>query len=263
MERLIIPGKENDSIQINEEDISPIRKPVETIQINPVPIQISMDNSIDKNLIKLVKSGLKENKITISELIENKIVLGSEGEGGQEYEVVMIPDLVVSLTPICGTKFEKQDGLENFLRSLVGNNESYILVDTLKNIFGGTEEDLEESEDDNIILEHVNELNEESLEIIQKIIDHLQTSNITAMDFFNRIMQKQNVVVNEITTTVDVIDSNKFYELLIENKLIEKESENLSEFLCLDKEYINVFLMKKLLKLINYVKNNKNSESIH
>jgi len=194
----------------------------------------------------IIKTALNEARIGMTQLIEPKVMLG-KGEDGKEYPVIMIADLMDLLLPLCGDKFESKQQLQDFLKSFVMNDENYILAQMLLEAFGELD-----PEDGDLIVEMEN-LDEESLDIMIKLVRYMQDTNSNLSDLFKEYMYQQDIAIENDIMVLDLIDSKDFYSVLKAIQVAQSESSNLSEFLCIDKEYPNVFYMKKIVKLLDYV----------
>ena len=103
------------------------------------------------------------------------------------------------------------------------------------------------------LLEGINELNEESLEIVTGMLQCLHESNGNLLQLFKDYIYQQNVSIGEENMVMELIDSKDFYGVLKKVGITNGECKNLSQFLCIDKEYSNIFLVKKIMKLLEYV----------
>jgi hypothetical protein len=194
----------------------------------------------------IIKLALIEARTGMTQLIEPKVILG-RGEDGKEYPVIMIVDLMNILLPLCNDKLESEQQLLDFLKSFVINDENYILAQILLEGFGELE-----TEDGDLIVEMEN-LDEESLTIMTKLVRYMQETNSNLLDLFKEYMYQQDIAVEDDTMVLDLIESKDFYSVLKTIQVAQNECSNLSEFLCIDKEYPNVFYMKRILKLLEYV----------
>jgi len=273
----ILDSKSNDKNSPHEnEEIEPLESKEKTIKSEEESDKKANENAEKEHprkkheeYIQLIKECLEEKQITLPEAIQEKIALGKGEEEGETYEIIMIPDLVYALSPICSDKmgYEKIAGLGDFFRSMVDNNENYILVEDLYEIFGlgkeinedndlKSDENAKENEgieDEEGLLEGIEQLDNDSLGIIAQIIGYLEENKVNFFELFKESMYQQQISIGDQEVSVDVIESKEFYRALAEAKILDGEHQNLSEFLCLDKEYPNIFLVKKIVKLIEYV----------
>lgn len=219
----------------------------------------------DEEDIKAVRRALAEKGKRIAELIEGKVMLGKAEEGHSEYEVVMIPELLEALKPICASKFDNPDALEHLLKSIAPENQDYILVEKLEKLFSEKAESGDESgsnkEEDESLLEDAEELDSRALELARKIASYLKERKLTALELFEDIVFQQEVSVDGKNVTVDVMKAKEFYRLLKEIGITRDKESSLSEFLALSKDYPKIFIVKKMLKLIDYVKSKDNNDN--
>eukprot|EP00826_Nyctotherus_ovalis_P046701 TRINITY_DN5310_c0_g1_i10.p1 TRINITY_DN5310_c0_g1~~TRINITY_DN5310_c0_g1_i10.p1 ORF type:complete len:115 (+),score=35.95 TRINITY_DN5310_c0_g1_i10:78-422(+) len=89
----------------------------------------------------------------------------------------------------------------------------------------------------------------------ENIANYLSKRRLTAAELFCEITSQQEVSVEGKSVTVDVIEAEKFYRLLKEIGIAKDKKPILSEFLAFSKDHPNIFIAKKVLKLIEYVKN--------
>ena len=249
-EKIEVDEKIEDDSSVKSENIDDINKDLfdnKGTTFGKPEVEESTDEvaitSEQKQCFDLVKASLNEAGVTIEQLIGDKIVIG-KSEDGTEFEVITIPELVSSLLPICkNIKSPKQ--LEDLFRTMVGNEENYMMVQDLLDVFG--ENDGEE------LLEGINELDEEAVEIMAGILQWMQESNADILDLFKNVMYQQTVGLGDENVVLELIDAKDFYEILYKLRLGDKENKSLSKFLCLDKQYPNVFLVKKIMKLLEHI----------
>ena len=132
--------------------------------------------------------------------------------------------------------------LENMFKSFISNGEDYILVETLKELF-----------EDEQILEGIIELTDNCYMIIGNIIQYIQESNTNLIDLFGESIYQQDIEVNNENITLELINAKDFYGILKKINIITNEDKSLSNFLCLDEEYPDAFLVQKLVKLVEHV----------
>jgi len=205
----------------------------------------------DKEAVRIVLDSLKENNTSITLLIEGKIKLEAAEQEDNQYEVIMLPELLALLQPICNSKFDNPEILENLLKSLVAKDQDYIMVKRLMEVFD--EEHLKEDD----LLKDIDELNNESLEIIRNIVKYLEGNKLTAIDFLSEIIFQQEMLIEDEKVTIDAIESKKFYKLLKNSQITGEEEEKLNNFLSLNKELQDLFAAKKLLSLIEHIKSSQ------
>ncbi len=260
-----VPAKSNSSRAENV-------PPAEEKKIEPKP-ESEREAKIDQEqYTALIKECLTANKQELARLLEGKVMIGQSEEGG-EHEIVMINDLVEILTPVCKSRLSSQQLAElgNFFRSLVDNNEDFIFFDELLAMFGeksqalpeagaGSAEEGKEQEDigespesEEGLMDGMDKLDDTSLGIIAQLIQYLQENNVNFFDLFKSAIYQQQIVVEEQEEMLDVIEAANFYAVLKEAGIVQQEHKNLSEFLCIDTEYLNILMVKKILKLVEHV----------
>eukprot|EP00826_Nyctotherus_ovalis_P039003 TRINITY_DN3707_c0_g1_i6.p2 TRINITY_DN3707_c0_g1~~TRINITY_DN3707_c0_g1_i6.p2 ORF type:complete len:269 (+),score=85.05 TRINITY_DN3707_c0_g1_i6:861-1667(+) len=197
-----------------------------------------------KQCLELVKLSLDEAKINIVQLIVDRIVVGKT-ENGAEFEVITIPELVSLLFPLCKARVKSQKALTDTFKALAPGPEDFILVQDLVEIF-------EESGDD-FLLEGMSELDEEAVETMAGVLQWLQESNGNIGDLFKEATYEQTVGAGEESVVMELIDAKDFYGALYRLRVADRENKSLSEFLCVAKEHPNVFLVKKIIKLLEHI----------
>ena len=157
-----------------------------------------------KECISIIKACLTEAGVSLRELIDDKVVIG-KGEEGNEYEVIMIEDLMPLLSTAAGSNIgpENLADLEDLFRSFTNNKENYVIVQILMELFG-------EGDNDEEILEGINKLTDESFMIIAGLIQYLQETDTNLLDLLKSIIYQQNISIGEENVTVELIDSKDF-----------------------------------------------------
>jgi len=203
-------------------------------------------SSVQKECIEIIKNNLMEVEMSLGELLRDKIMIG-KSEDGQEYEIVMIDDLMSLLRSISGKNLEAGQlaELEDLFRSSGGDKGNYVLIQTLAELFG----DVEDEE----LLKEMNELSNDTFMVITGLINYLQENDVSVMELLSGAVHQQNVNIDDEVVAVELIDAKDFYEILKKIGILNEPDKDLSNFLCLDKKYPEVFLMKKFLKLVEHI----------
>ena len=189
-------------------------------------------NERHKEIITEIKDYLTNTGTTLSELIKDKVFI-AKTEDNQGYEVIMIEDLMILLNKII--ELEALNQLKDLFKSFTDHKEDYILVHILLYLFDEIE---------------TNELTEESLIIITKLLEYLEETNTKVMDVFKEVIYQQSISIEEESTIVEVIELQDFYSILGKLNITKQEDRQLSEYLQLDKDYPNILLVGKLQKLV-------------
>jgi len=107
-----------------------------------------------------------------------------------------------------------------------------------------------ESEDNEEM--NFNELDKVSMVLMLALTEYIMSSKIPLYDLFADNIYQQDVQVEEEQLKVDMINSADFFETLtkIGISMEEKEHDNLKKFLCIDPEYMDKLMIKKLKRAI-------------
>ncbi len=221
-------------------------------------------NAAKDRLAEIIRTSLKENGLTMGQLLEAKMMVG-ESERGEKQQIVMVNDLLQAVAGLCKAKLspEQLGELEGFFRSIVECKEDYVLMQDLLTYFGERLSALPDKEpedvgeiDEGLLAEELTgaeKLDEGSLGLIAKLIRHLQANKLNFFTLFKNFVYKQQIVVEEQEESVDVVEAGNFYKVLKEAGIAEQEDGKLSAFLCIDASYPHILLVKKILKLIEHV----------
>eukprot|EP00826_Nyctotherus_ovalis_P059496 TRINITY_DN827_c0_g2_i3.p1 TRINITY_DN827_c0_g2~~TRINITY_DN827_c0_g2_i3.p1 ORF type:complete len:391 (-),score=115.27 TRINITY_DN827_c0_g2_i3:954-2126(-) len=213
-------------------------------------------------LIETVKACLKDKRVKLADLIDDKIVIGKNEENQKEYEVIIVSDLVSLLNTLCGKKANPKE-LEELIKILIESDGNYIIVQNLLELFGESNVSKEDYEIDcGDIAEEVKNLDSDSTNLLIKLISYLEENDISIEDLVRDIVYQQTAVVESKELELDVIDSEKFYELLKELKVTDKPNAKISELFCIDPSYPELFMLKRLTKMLEYVKASASNEPI-
>ena len=194
-------------------------------------------------------------------MLEGQTVIG-QSEEGAEFDIIMIPKLIELITPICSGRITTEE-INSLIKKMNENQADNFLLKELLPLFG---EDYktpdkkapDEEENDEIdyddLMENIDKLDEESMAIIIGIIQYLEGKNENVFDLYKNSIYKQQISVGEHEIGIEVIDAQDFYGVLKEAGILTEEHPNLSTFLSIDTEYPNIFLVKKIVKLIEHIK---------
>jgi len=218
-------------------------------------------NERQTEILEIVKSCLKDKEVTLAEMIEDEIVIG-KNEDQKEYEIIMEPELMSILTNLCNKKVSNED-LKELLKIVVETESNYIVMQNLLELFGesNTPKDDYEIEDEEII-EDIKNLDTDSINLITNLINYLEENNMSITDMMRDIIYQQTAAVGNEVLDVNVINADEFYTILKEHNLSNTPQDKISELLCITSEYPDIFLVKKLVKVLEHMKNNATNEPI-
>ena len=116
----------------------------------------------------------------------------------------------------------------------------------LKNF--GVKEDLPKNKR-NLIYDN---LNLQSKRIINRLIDYLLENQMSLPEFLKEQIQTQTVKTKTKTEQVEIVKARSLFEKLYEVRIVKDPEikSNLSEFLCIDKNYVNALMFKKIKRVI-------------
>mmetsp|Transcript_17688 Transcript_17688/g.20444 ORF Transcript_17688/g.20444 Transcript_17688/m.20444 type:complete len:179 (-) Transcript_17688:44-580(-) len=110
-------------------------------------------------------------------------------------------------------------------------------------------------------------LSKESLNILASFTDYLLDSDTSVYEFFDGVIYNQVVRTKNKQSTVEIISSDEFFNKIKSDKAFlkllniqnfsEKEEENMCIFLCLDSNYKNLLLVKKIIKALEELSHNE------
>lgn len=102
-------------------------------------------------------------------------------------------------------------------------------------------------------------LESRSIRIINRIQKHLKQENINIRDLFNGIIVVIKVKGLDAVADLEIVESEKFFGRLNERGLKNSADfyENICEFLCVDKDYVDYLRIDKLEKVLIEFQNNE------
>jgi len=199
-----------------------------------------------------IKSSLEKQGISLLQLIDDKISI-RKGK-----KIVMVKDLVSALVKLI--KFSHSE-LENMFKDII-EEEGYIVVSKLMSFFNlkdpeNEEESFEEpnkkilpSDNDEEFQEEIRKLPEESKDIIKSLLNYMSKANKDLISIFKKGIYQQAIAMADGEIVLDAIDAKDFYNTLKSLAIVRKENKELSTLLRIHEEYPDIFLIKKLIKLI-------------
>lgn len=220
-----------------------------------------------KELAQTIKSLLEESGIALAKLIERKVVK-RRIKGGEVKKVIAMADLVNALEK--ALKINKKD-LENLFKPIFEVRENCIVVSNLISFLGmqitddsseGEQESFEElnkkilqndSDSDEELLEVIGKLTEESKDILASLISYMTKANKDLLTIFKKGIYQQTIAMADGEMILDAINSKDFYATLKSLAIARKESKDLSAILCIHEDYPDIFVLKKLVKLIKSI----------
>lgn len=197
-----------------------------------------------KTTLGIVKHCLNEERLTVGNLIENEVETIRNVEG-EELEAITIAELVSVLSSVCSKKlnFRQKSQLKGIFESIADPKKRYVLAFDLKNL-----------------LESVKEsncgqgLSNEAKEIVSDLADYLSECGMSLNELMSEIIRSEKVSKDGASTTVNVVNSSDFYDLLRNFGLVEEEDESLTEFLRVNESNPNKISLEKLEKLLKQAK---------
>lgn len=103
------------------------------------------------------------------------------------------------------------------------------------------------------------ELDDKSLRILMKLYCYLMENEMTVYDFFKGVIYNQQVKSKSTTKEFELIASKDFFKKMFHSGLKKKPDEhnNLMKFLCLDKKFIDIFMVGKINKALEEFNSNE------
>eukprot|EP00826_Nyctotherus_ovalis_P011893 TRINITY_DN1309_c0_g3_i2.p1 TRINITY_DN1309_c0_g3~~TRINITY_DN1309_c0_g3_i2.p1 ORF type:complete len:224 (-),score=53.56 TRINITY_DN1309_c0_g3_i2:133-759(-) len=193
---------------------------------------------------RIIRNCLIKDTIDLLGTLEGKAMM-AKSEDGKEYKVVLIDDLISLLSSL--TKSLSPNHLvelKNLFRSFTNHREDFVLLQTLAELFGSADEEL---------LEGIEELGNDAFAAVAGVLNYLEESSGSLAELLDGAVYQQEVSIDGETVTVDLVDAKQFYAILKKIGALNREDKDLSNFLCLDKKYPNVFLVKKFMKLVEHI----------
>lgn len=206
--------------------------------------------SVFQRAFTKISNKISESKKSVEELFAdasyNKQIEGEE-------TLVIEPDDFVK---VCKDKLHLVlDPIERtcFIKMLCIDNAEAIKLEDLAQLVKDFEGEAEEVE------VNFKELDKVSMVLIFALTEYMNNSKITFHDLFSDSIYRQEIQVDTEQLEIDLINSESFFNVLnsIGISMEKQEHENLKAFLCIDPEYPNKLVVKKLKRTVEEFSSNK------
>eukprot|EP00826_Nyctotherus_ovalis_P063559 TRINITY_DN9323_c0_g3_i1.p1 TRINITY_DN9323_c0_g3~~TRINITY_DN9323_c0_g3_i1.p1 ORF type:complete len:302 (+),score=122.05 TRINITY_DN9323_c0_g3_i1:24-908(+) len=206
--------------------------------------------SVFQRAFTKISNKISESKKSVEELFADA---SSRKEIEGEETLVIEPDDFIK---VCKDKLHLVlDPIERtcFIKMLCIDNAQAIKLEDLTQLIKDFEGEADEVE------MNFKELDKVSMVLMFALTEYMSNSKITFHDLFSDSIYKQEIQVDTEQLEIDLINSESFFNVLnsIGIKMEKQEHENLKAFLCIDPEYPNKLVVKKLKRTIEEFSNNK------
>ena len=205
-----------------------------------------------KCFVKICKKLRQSNKM-LEEIFEEVTITKNIGD---EKAAMISPEDFIK---VLGEKLDlKFDSIESTCLTKVlatSEEDDYIKLDDIIQIMRDFKEDSERQDEhgDNEDIDlNFNDLDEISLVLLFALTEYITSSKVALYNLFGDYIYQQDVEVDDQPLKIELINSEDFFDVMakIGIGMDEKEHENLKEFLCIDQEYSDKLMVKKVKKAI-------------